>query len=66
MSLTQANERNEAFASQGECANTEPLFRAIARQHFHLGPSGSGTTMKLVVNTLLGVGMEAIAEAGCA
>jgi 3-hydroxyisobutyrate dehydrogenase-like beta-hydroxyacid dehydrogenase len=41
----------------------EPLFRAIARQYFYLGPSGSGTTMKLVVNTLLGVGMQAIAEA---
>lgn len=41
----------------------EPLFRAIARQYFYLGPSGSGTTMKLVVNTLLGIGMQAIAEA---
>src|SRR6266436_2750646 len=27
------------------------------------GPSGSGATMKLVVNTLLGIGMQAIAEA---
>jgi 3-hydroxyisobutyrate dehydrogenase-like beta-hydroxyacid dehydrogenase len=43
--------------------SAEPLFRAIARQYFYLGPSGSGTTMKLVVNTLLGVGMQAIAEA---
>jgi 3-hydroxyisobutyrate dehydrogenase len=41
----------------------EPLFHAIARQYFYLGSSGSGTTMKLVVNTLLGVGMQAIAEA---
>jgi 3-hydroxyisobutyrate dehydrogenase len=41
----------------------EPVFRAIARQYFYLGPSGSGTTMKLVVNSLLGVGMQAIAEA---
>jgi 3-hydroxyisobutyrate dehydrogenase len=40
-----------------------PIFDAIARQCFHLGPSGAGTTMKLVVNTLLGVGMQAIAEA---
>jgi 3-hydroxyisobutyrate dehydrogenase len=40
-----------------------PIFDAIARQYFHLGPSGAGTTMKLVVNTLLGVGMQAIAEA---
>ena len=40
-----------------------PIFHAIAKQYFLLGGSGSGTTMKLVVNTLLGVGMQAIAEA---
>ena len=28
-----------------------------------MGPSGMGTTMKLVVNTLLGLNMQAIAEA---
>jgi len=39
------------------------IFTAIGRQYFYLGPSGSGNTMKLVVNTLLGVGMQAIAEA---
>lgn len=41
----------------------EPIFRAIARKYFHVGPSGSGATMKLVVNALLGIGMQAIAEA---
>lgn len=41
----------------------EPIFQAIAKQYFLLGDSGSGTAMKLVVNTLLGVGMQAIAEA---
>src|SRR5712672_1985745 len=41
----------------------EPIFQAIAKQHFLLGGPGSGTAMKLVVNTLLGVGMQAIAEA---
>jgi 3-hydroxyisobutyrate dehydrogenase-like beta-hydroxyacid dehydrogenase len=41
----------------------EPIFQAIARQHFLLGGPGSGTAMKLVVNTLLGIGMQAIAEA---
>jgi 3-hydroxyisobutyrate dehydrogenase-like beta-hydroxyacid dehydrogenase len=40
-----------------------PIFSAIAKQHFHMGPSGSGTAMKLVVNALLGVNMQAIAEA---
>ena len=41
----------------------KPIFHAIAKQYFLLGGSGSGTAMKLVVNTLLGVGMQAIAEA---
>ena len=41
----------------------QPIFAAIAKQYFHLGPSSSGTTMKLVVNALLGVNMQAIAEA---
>ncbi len=41
----------------------EPIFQAIAKRYFLLGESGSGTAMKLVVNTLLGVGMQAIAEA---
>jgi 3-hydroxyisobutyrate dehydrogenase-like beta-hydroxyacid dehydrogenase len=41
----------------------ESILRVIARQYFHLGASGSGTTMKLVVNTLLGVGMQTVAEA---
>jgi 3-hydroxyisobutyrate dehydrogenase-like beta-hydroxyacid dehydrogenase len=41
----------------------EPIFQAIAKQYFLLGVPGSGTAMKLVVNTLLGIGMQAIAEA---
>ena len=32
-------------------------------RHVHMGPSGAGTTMKLVTNTLLGLGVEALAEA---
>jgi 3-hydroxyisobutyrate dehydrogenase-like beta-hydroxyacid dehydrogenase len=39
-----------------------PIFVSIASQYFYLGGSGSGTAMKLVANTLLGVGMQAIAE----
>jgi 3-hydroxyisobutyrate dehydrogenase-like beta-hydroxyacid dehydrogenase len=47
-----------------ECFNAaESIFRVLARKYFYLGPSGSGATMKLVVNTLLGTGMQAIAEA---
>src|SRR5712664_1719990 len=40
----------------------QPIFNSIASQYFYLGGSGSGTAMKLVANTLLGVGMQAIAE----
>jgi 3-hydroxyisobutyrate dehydrogenase-like beta-hydroxyacid dehydrogenase len=40
-----------------------PIFQAIAARYFHLGPSGAGTTMKMVVNAILGIGMQAIAEA---
>jgi len=48
---------------QRSFAAAEPIFRVIARKYFYLGPSGSGATMKLVVNSLLAIGMQAIAEA---
>ena len=38
------------------------IFRVIAQKYFYVGESGSGATMKLVVNALLGIGMQAIAE----
>jgi 3-hydroxyisobutyrate dehydrogenase-like beta-hydroxyacid dehydrogenase len=44
-------------------AAAKSIFTVIARKYFYLGPSGSGATMKLVVNSLLGIGMQAIAEA---
>jgi 3-hydroxyisobutyrate dehydrogenase len=40
-----------------------PIFESIARQWFLIGPGSSGVQMKLVVNLLLGLDMEAIAEA---
>jgi len=40
-----------------------PIFESIARQWFLIGPGSSGVQMKLVVNLLLGVDMQAIAEA---
>jgi 3-hydroxyisobutyrate dehydrogenase-like beta-hydroxyacid dehydrogenase len=40
----------------------QPILSSIGSQNFYLGGSGSGTAMKLVANTLLGVGMQAIAE----
>jgi 3-hydroxyisobutyrate dehydrogenase-like beta-hydroxyacid dehydrogenase len=42
---------------------SEAIFSAIAKQWFYMGPAGSGVAMKLVVNALLGVGMQAVAEA---
>jgi 3-hydroxyisobutyrate dehydrogenase-like beta-hydroxyacid dehydrogenase len=40
-----------------------PILDVLATQVFLLGPSGAGATMKLVVNGLLGAGMQALAEA---
>jgi 3-hydroxyisobutyrate dehydrogenase len=40
-----------------------PILEALGQHIFHMGSSGMGTTMKLVVNTLLGCGMQALAEA---
>ena len=41
----------------------EAIFAAIAKQWFYMGPSGSGVAMKLVVNLLLGLSMQSVAEA---
>jgi 3-hydroxyisobutyrate dehydrogenase-like beta-hydroxyacid dehydrogenase len=48
---------------RGAFEAAESIFRAVARSYFYMGPSGSGAIMKLVVNSLLGIGMQAIAEA---
>jgi 3-hydroxyisobutyrate dehydrogenase-like beta-hydroxyacid dehydrogenase len=40
-----------------------PILDAIGNHIFYLGPNGAGATMKLVVNALLGAGMQALAEA---
>jgi 3-hydroxyisobutyrate dehydrogenase-like beta-hydroxyacid dehydrogenase len=37
-------------------------WRDTGREKRYMGASGMGTTMKLVVNTLLGLGMQALAE----
>jgi 3-hydroxyisobutyrate dehydrogenase len=42
---------------------TKPVLDVLGKEIFYMGPSGAGSTMKLVVNTLLGVGLQAIAEA---
>jgi 3-hydroxyisobutyrate dehydrogenase-like beta-hydroxyacid dehydrogenase len=40
-----------------------PIYESIAKQWFLIGPGSSGIQMKLVVNLLLGLDMQAIAEA---
>src|SRR5713101_2065350 len=41
----------------------KPLLDVLGKNSFSMGASGMGTTMKLVVNTLLGLGMQALADA---
>lgn len=40
-----------------------PVLQVLAREAHYMGPAGSGATMKLCTNTLLGLGMQALAEA---
>ena len=40
-----------------------PILSTLTERCFYMGPSGMGTSMKLVVNTLLGVGIQVLAEA---
>jgi 3-hydroxyisobutyrate dehydrogenase len=41
----------------------KPILDLLGPSNFHMGASGMGTTMKLVVNTMLGLGIQALAEA---
>ncbi len=41
----------------------KPILDVLGTKSFYMGASGMGTTMKLVVNTLLGLGMQALGEA---
>jgi 3-hydroxyisobutyrate dehydrogenase-like beta-hydroxyacid dehydrogenase len=41
----------------------QPLFGVLGKTALYMGPSGSGAMTKLCVNALLGIGMQALAEA---
>ncbi|MDB5808434.1 MAG: hypothetical protein JWN94_556 [Betaproteobacteria bacterium] len=41
----------------------KPIFEAISKASLHMGPAGSGVMTKLCANTMLGLGMQALAEA---
>jgi 2-hydroxy-3-oxopropionate reductase len=49
--------------SQETLTRVEPVFAAIAKRWFHLGPSGAGQTVKLAMNLLLALEVDAFAEA---
>jgi len=49
--------------SQETLTRVEPVFAAIAKRWFHLGPNGAGQTVKLAMNLLLALEVDALAEA---
>ena len=52
-----------AGGDQNTFRKCTPIYESIAKQWFLIGPGSSGIQMKLVINLLLGVDMQAIAEA---
>ncbi|GAC1368182.1 MAG: NAD(P)-dependent oxidoreductase [Ktedonobacteraceae bacterium] len=41
----------------------QPILESLGKSMFYMGEQGMGTTMKMVVNTMLGLGLQALAEA---
>ena len=52
-----------AGGDQNTFLRCTPIYQSLAKQWFLIGPGSSGILMKLVVNLLLGIDMQAIAEA---
>jgi len=52
-----------AGGEPGAIERARPILDAFSKTVFHMGQAGAGTTMKLVVNTLLGAGLQILAEA---
>ncbi len=64
-STPQVQEGSLVFFVGGEEATYQqckPILEALSKSSFYMGESGKGTTMKMVVNTLLGLGLQAVAE----
>jgi 3-hydroxyisobutyrate dehydrogenase-like beta-hydroxyacid dehydrogenase len=51
-----------AGGNRAAFARSRDLLSCFAQKQFHLGPSGSGARMKLVVNLVLGLNRAALAE----
>jgi 3-hydroxyisobutyrate dehydrogenase len=49
--------------AQGAYERCRTILAVLSRESFYIGPAGSGATMKLCVNALLGLGVQALAEA---
>jgi 3-hydroxyisobutyrate dehydrogenase-like beta-hydroxyacid dehydrogenase len=65
-SVPQVEQGNLVIFAGGEQETYErckPILGILGQSSFYMGSSGMGTTMKMVVNTLLGLGMQALAEA---
>lgn len=65
-STPQAEEGQLVIFVGGEQAAYErcrPILAVLGRESFYVGPAGAGSTMKLCVNALLGLGVQALAEA---
>jgi 3-hydroxyisobutyrate dehydrogenase-like beta-hydroxyacid dehydrogenase len=43
--------------------DAKSILSSISKKTYYMGPAGNGSRMKLVVNTLLGLGVQAVAEA---
>ena len=58
--------RHDAVAlvagDEAAVAESEDIFRAIAKQHYYLGAIGNGNAAKLAVNLILGLNRAALAE----
>jgi len=51
-----------AGGEQSVFDTVKPLLMTMGQATHYMGPSGSGAVMKLVVNALLGIGIQAVAE----
>ena len=61
-----AREGNLVFMVGGDAETlqeAEPVLKVMGKKIFHLGPNGAGQTVKLGMNALLALHIEAIAEA---
>src|SRR3984893_13324591 len=53
------------FMAGGDVAtlvDAEPVLRALGKKWFHLGPNGAGQTIKLAMNLILALQVDALAE----